>query len=239
MIENILKENPNLIKEVEGKILEGNLVFLSLAGSRAYRLNHEDSDLDIRGAYIAPVEKFLGLETPKPQYDEQEPDSVIYELGKFTQLAVNANPVALEAMFTEDILYKNDIGEKFLENKNLFLSQNAKARYIGYAKSQILKVEKLIDGEAATGRFKDATKFKHLRHTFRLLDQVENLLETGTLNVEVTDKEYLFERASLPLPELKALAEKQIERIDAINTSLPLKPDLQKINELLISLRKK
>lgn len=235
----ILKSNPGLIDSCIKMVEPGHLGLVALAGSRSYGLAHEKSDLDLRGFFVAPTENVLGLHALKEQNISAEPDAVFYEIGKFAQLALNANPVALEVLFAERPLYSNSAGDEIIEARDLFLSQNARARYVGYAKSQLAQVEKQLDGAASVDRFKEATRSKHLRHIFRLLDQGYELLSSGHLSVRVADPESIRARAALPLEEIRILMDEAILRIDQVPSPLPLYPDKDAVSDIVVGIRKR
>lgn len=83
---------------------------------------------------------------------------------------------------------------------------------------------------------------KNMMHTIRLLTIAEEIGETGKLNVRRPDRDYLLavKRGSFQYDELLAVAESKIERIKLLypNADLPSTPDLDLINELLVSVRK-
>ncbi len=83
---------------------------------------------------------------------------------------------------------------------------------------------------------------KNMMHTLRLLSVAAEIGETGQLNVRRPDREHLLaiKRGEFQYEELLTMAEQKIERIKEVypSSGLPAVPDLGKINELLISVRK-
>ena len=57
----------------------GLLVFEVIAGSKAYGLDNEKSDTDIRGVFILPKDMYYGLEYTE-QVNNETNDIVYYEL---------------------------------------------------------------------------------------------------------------------------------------------------------------
>lgn len=83
---------------------------------------------------------------------------------------------------------------------------------------------------------------KNMMHTIRLLSIAEEIGESGKLNVRRSDRDYLLsvKRGEFQYDELLAVAEQKIERIKQVYpvSDLPATPDVDKINGLLVSVRK-
>ncbi|MBA2747247.1 MAG: nucleotidyltransferase domain-containing protein, partial [Tatlockia sp.] len=137
---------------MERKEVEERTIFVGLAGSYAYGLNHSKSDYDYRGIFIAPKEYYLGFNSIEqkdsgwneegifPFIDGNE-DTVIYELKKVVQLLSAANPNVLELLWLENYPFITEVGEYLIEHRQLFLSKKVKHTYSGYAFAQIKKIE--------------------------------------------------------------------------------------------------
>lgn len=69
---------------------EGNPFFLVLSGSHAYGTFTDSSDYDIQGVYVNPTEKLLGLKNPNDNIRHESPggkiDLAVDELGKYLRL---------------------------------------------------------------------------------------------------------------------------------------------------------
>ncbi|PSB30748.1 nucleotidyltransferase domain-containing protein [Chlorogloea sp. CCALA 695] len=134
------------------KEVEKRTIFVGLAGSHAYSLNHSKSDYDYRGVFIAPKEYYLGfnsIEQKDSGWNEEgiftfidgNEDTVIYELKKVVQLLSAANPNVLELLWLENYPFLTEVGEYLIEHRQLFLSKKVKHTYSGYAFAQIKKIE--------------------------------------------------------------------------------------------------
>lgn len=130
-------------------------IFLTLAGSRAYGMARPDSDYDYRGIAIAPLDTYIGVKDKFEQaiskelwkeYECVEPDAdmQVFELTKFVRLALQCNPNVIEILFTDPEIHliKHPIMEQLIDNKKLFLSKQAKARFCGYAVSQLNRIKR-------------------------------------------------------------------------------------------------
>jgi predicted nucleotidyltransferase len=83
----------------------------------------------------------LGFE----RFDEHEqkvPDLKIFELRKFVELGLDANPNVLELLYTdpEDHLLVTPLGQKLLDNRDLFLSKRCRSSFSGYAMGQMKRI---------------------------------------------------------------------------------------------------
>lgn len=149
--------------------IKNNTVYLTLHGSKAYGLDTESSDTDIKGICIPPsyVENdlFQNFEQAEnhPFVDEQfahiknpknpKLESTIYSLRKFFVLASNVNPNIVELLWTDEsdrYVVDKSITQLF-QNRDLFLSSKAKFTFTGYAFSQAAKIERhrkwIVEGE--------------------------------------------------------------------------------------------
>jgi len=136
---------------METKQVLDNLIFLALYGSHAYGMADEQSDHDYRGVCIPPKEYILGTKRFEQkdsgwnnlpeEFSYLSNDTVIYSIQKFIKLATDCNPNIIEQLFLDDYLYMTPIGERLIENRDLFLSTKARWTYTGYAYSQIKRIE--------------------------------------------------------------------------------------------------
>lgn len=140
--------------------LKEHTVLFTVAGSRAYGIHTESSDLDTKGVVIPPARYYTGMLDrfeqaedvsslisyfPKELQDlaaEKGCEGVAYEWRKFLKLAADANPNILDVLFCdeEDVIFADDFGILLRENRDLFLSLKAKHTYSGYAISQLKRI---------------------------------------------------------------------------------------------------
>lgn len=118
------------------------VIFKTIAGSHLYGTSHPDSDMDIRGVCLPPMEALLGLSNFE-QHEVPGEDTVIYGLRKFCRLALKANPSILEMLFVPEdtILEIDEYGKRLIENRHLFLSTKVVHTHFGYAFSQLKRIE--------------------------------------------------------------------------------------------------
>lgn len=126
------------------KWLPERTIYLTRHGSHAYGTSLPTSDLDLRGITVAPIHYYLGISETFEQAVQNEPvDLTIFDLRKFVKLAADANPNALEILFTDpsDHLVVHPVMEVLLENRDAFLSQKAKHTFSGYARAQLRRIQ--------------------------------------------------------------------------------------------------
>lgn len=229
---------------------EKNLILKVYGGSIAYGLNSEDSDIDIRGVCIAPIDYYLGLhrfenqESTRIRSDGKEEDVVIYNLNKFIDLAaVKCNPNIIEMLFVEKnhILFKNQIGEDLLSIRDKFLSKKAYYSFGGYAYSQLMKIKNRTYPNSDKRR-QDIEKYgfslKHAVHLVRLLKMGIEILVDGKVEVLRHDNNELLDilRGKRTLREVEDLAEHLRKLLDEayVRSPLPTHPDMNFLNDWLV-----
>jgi len=117
-------------------------ILIGLGGSHSYGTNIETSDLDIRGIALNTREEIL-LGRDFEQIVNVQTDTTIYSLKKIMNLLTNCNPNTIEllGLKPEHYLYLSDIGEELLKNKDMFLSNKCIKSFMGYANSQLYRLQ--------------------------------------------------------------------------------------------------
>lgn len=166
-----------------------NVLLRGIVGSNAYGLATPDSDVDIMGVYMAPVDEFLGLDIPKDgdltvHTVSDLRDHTFHEVGKFMRLALKSNPSILELLWLPDWAYEeiSPLGEWLIDSRHWFASAElVKNAYLGYATQQF----KLLERRGDFGSDMKKRTEKHARHLYRLLLQGFDLYRTGELTVQL------------------------------------------------------
>ena len=130
---SFLKENQNLDK---------NICILGLGGSRAYGTNLPESDIDIRGVAVRRKEDIL-LGNDFENFVDVNTDTTIYSFDKIIDLLTKCNPNTIEllGLDTDDYIYKNEIGELLLKNKDIFLTNRCINTFSEYALQQLYRMQ--------------------------------------------------------------------------------------------------
>ena len=134
------------IEEVKDK---GFLSYEYIRGSQLYNTalpsvnGVEQSDTDYGGVYILPNEYLIGLsENYIPQVSDDRHDTTYYELGRWVELLMKANPNALESLFVPNDKIVGEVHpaiQLIIDNRDLFVTQECFKSLTGYAVSQIKK----------------------------------------------------------------------------------------------------
>lgn len=136
------------------RLAENNLILKVRVGSHLFGTNTPDSDLDLEGVFIPPVDVIFGLGQckevdfgflSKDDTGRNKADAVDYkirEYREFVRLALQNNPNILNILFTneQNILWINKAGRNILNKAELFPHRKGLERFIGYAMSQMKKM---------------------------------------------------------------------------------------------------
>jgi predicted nucleotidyltransferase len=141
--------------------LHKRTIFLTVSGSRAFGFSSPTSDWDYRGIVIPPLDSYIGIlgkfehmvdsdkNNPVSKYYpdgllQPDADMQLLELTKFVSLAAQNNPSIIEILFTDPRFFviKTPIMDRLLDVKYLFLSKTIKARFCGYALSQLKRIKR-------------------------------------------------------------------------------------------------
>lgn len=228
-------------------------ILIGQVGSKAYGTDTENSDDDYMSVCLATKNIYLGLDnwhntgTYELKVANGDPiDSVAYEFKKFIRLCQNFNPNVIPLLYLrpQDYAFTSNTGNLLLHNRDMFISKQLYAPFIGYANSQLHKIKNGLTGKLGQKRkelvaeFGYDTKFSY--HTIRLLRMGIETLQTGHMNVY---------RGNIDASELldirygKWSIEKFLKEADDLfnqaedawlNSKLPETPDYTKINQFVM-----
>lgn len=121
-------------------------IYLVKHGSVAYGTNTPISDVDEKGVAVPSNKCFYFGNRRFEQKDSgwiDGNDRVIYDLRKFVSLAADCNPNIVEVLFVDpaDRLKLTYAGAELLKMREMFLSQKAAHTFVGYAVSQLKRME--------------------------------------------------------------------------------------------------
>jgi predicted nucleotidyltransferase len=220
-------------------------------GSRAHGTHTVDSDSDIMSIFVEDPGFVTGIDTIDTQASSTagvssrsgvgDTDETAYPLRKFAALAAHGNPTVLTAFFVPVYIEQTFMGRKLVVNRNLFLSKQAGARFLGYMRGQ---------RDAMTGLKNKRTNRPELIHKFGYDTKFAyHMIRLGMQGIELMNTG----RVSLPMipfqiDELMSIRKGETSREDVLDYSwyldeklksaidwsdLPDAPDRAKINQLL------
>lgn len=225
-------ERDNILADYD---LFQHVIYRCVVGSRAYGLAGDASDTDLRGVYLAPADLQWSLFGVPEQLEDKDNEECYWELQKFLQLALKANPNVLECLYTSLVEHATPLARELLGMRASFLSKLAYQTYNGYVLSQFKKLEQ----DQRTGTI----KWKHAMHLLRMLVSGIHLMQHQSVLVDVGEhRERLLavKRGEMPWAELDAWRLELHRQFDAAAaiTSLPERPDYQRANAFLVHARR-
>ena len=238
--------------------LADNVRYETIMGSTAYGVNLDDSDWDMVSWCVPPKDiifphmagiiegfgrqqqKFVcfqkhGVEDQVRQYDVN-----CYNIVHWFHLVMNNNPNMVDSLFVprECIVHSSIIGEMVREKRHMFLHKGSWHRYKGYAYSQMGDMKKARKESKRAGKIAEqGFDTKSAYHLVRLLDEIEQILSTGDLDLR-RNREQLkaIRRGDFNADEIikwAAAKETHLERLYE-KSELPWGPDEDAIKQLLL-----
>ncbi|MFE3491812.1 DNA polymerase beta superfamily protein [Streptomyces sp. NPDC059175] len=172
------------------------LLFATVSGAHLYGFPSRDSDVDIRGAHLLPVERLIGLREPEEtrsrmwERDGIEMDLVSHDLRKFVRLMLRRNGYVLEQLLSPLVVHTTDAHAELVSLAPTVLTSHHAHHYRGFAGTQ----RRLFDKNG---------ELKALLYTFRALLTGIHLMRTGEVQPHLPT---LLQEVKAPayLPELIA-----------------------------------
>ena len=217
-------------------LVRDHTIYACVMGSRAFGLATEGSDTDRRGVFLAPTPLFWRFGKPPAHVEGPAEEQFSWELERFCELALRANPNALECLHSPLVEYADTTGRELLSLREAFLSRRAHETFTRYAHGQRRKLE-------ADVRTHGAPRWKHAMHLLRLLESARDLLRTGTLTVDVGDRReslLAVKRGEVPWPEVESRMTRLAREGEqaAHRSPLPAEPDRRRVEDFLVRARR-
>lgn len=230
-------QSDNAIGTIDGLDLNRFVIYRCVVGSKAFGLDDENSDTDLRGIYLPPADIQWSLYGLPEQLEDKEREECFWELQKFLVLALKANPNILECLYTPLVEYADEIAGELLSIRGIFLSKLVYQTYNGYVMSQFKKLEQDL-------RARGEIKWKHAMHLIRLLLQGVDILRNGEVRVTVDQNRDALIDIKRGATDWGAVNEWRLELHKEFagaleSTRLPDRPDYEKANDFLIKARRK
>lgn len=231
-------------------------------GSQAYGVSEDDSDWDVYGFCVPEKETVFphlaghieGFGRQRQSFGVWQQhhiadrdagrnyDFQIFSIVKFFQLMMENNPNMIDAIFVPPncVLHCTPLAQRVRDRRRVFLHKGSFHKFRGYAHSQLHKMRG--DQERPEGKRKDIVErfgfdVKFAYHVVRLLDEAEQILATGDLELgrnrevlkEIRRGEWTEERIRSYFAGREAALFRLYEE-----SSLPHRPDEAAIRELLL-----
>lgn len=189
------------------------LLFATISGAHLYGFPSPDSDYDLRGAHILPLDKVLGLEIGHETVQDSrvidglEMDIVSHDIRKFFRMLLKNNGYVLEQLYSPLVVHAMPKHEELKSIARGCITRNHAHHYLGFADTQwelFLKEE--------------PRRVKPLLYVYRVLLTGIHLMRTGVIeaNLLVLNENFRIpvlsdliaqklagpERSTIPAPDL-------------------------------------
>ncbi|MCS7466427.1 nucleotidyltransferase domain-containing protein [Stieleria sp. ICT_E10.1] len=156
------------------------LLFATISGAHLYGFPSPDSDFDLRGVHMLPLETVVGLDegdqTVEKEgiYDGLEIDLVTHDAEKFFRLMLKRNGYVLEQIFSQLVVYSTPEHEELKSIARNCITRHHAHHYLGFAATQW----KLFAKEAPP-------RVKPLLYVYRVLLTGIHLIRTGEVEANL------------------------------------------------------
>ncbi|MFB6624203.1 DNA polymerase beta superfamily protein [Streptomyces sp. NPDC056374] len=197
------------------------LLFATVSGAHLYGFPSRDSDVDLRGAHLLPVDALVGLREPEEtrsrmwDRDGVEMDLVTHDLRKFARLMLRRNGYVLEQLTSPLVAHTTAIHAELVALVPEVLTSHHAHHYRGFAGTQWRLFER--SGE-----------IKPLLYAYRALLTGIHLMRAGEVQAHLPTLVEEVAEAPARLPDLVAakaaaehgLAEVAVEDVRAETEAL-------------------
>jgi hypothetical protein len=178
------------------------LVFVTISGAHLYGFPSPDSDYDLRGVHVLPIDDVIGLdagagrETIQIARDEPglELDLVTHDVKKFFTLMLRRNGYVLEQLHSPLVLHTTPHHAELKELSRGCVTRHHAHHYFGFAETQW----KLLLKESPR-------RVKPLLYVFRVLLTGIHLVRTGEVEANLVTLNRSFE-----LPYIDELVQRKL-----------------------------
>lgn len=189
------------------------LLFATVSGAHLYGFPSSDSDYDLRGVHVHPVNELVGLDAPDETIeitnfdDGIELDLVTHDLKKFILLMLRPNGYVLEQLLSPLVVHTTAEHLELIALSDGCITRHHANHYSGFAHSQW----KLFTKEPQP-------RVKPLLYVFRVVLTGIHLMKSGKIEANLST---LNEEFSLDyLPELIARKQNSKEQCTLDSTDL-------------------
>lgn len=251
----ISRKNESLLVIPDLLWLRDRTILLTETGSKAYGTSTESSDTDIKGVCIPPIDYYLGLNAFNEYNNhggnnfrntKDDVDLIVMHINKFVKDCLIGVPNNIELLFVEKSKYirLTELGELLVDNRHLFLSKQLRAKFGGYAYSQIQKLK--LKGKNGTGRQELISKYgfdtKFAMHSVRLLTSAIEILDTGDFHTYRPNRQFLLDirNGKYTFEDILDMISQYDDQLKKVleTSKLPAHPDYQKVDKMLIDINK-
>lgn len=176
------------------------LLFATISGAHLYGFPSPDSDFDLRGSHVLPLENVVGLQVRDETIEDSrvieglEMDIVSHDLRKFFTLLLKKNGYVLEQLFSPLIVLTTPEHQELKQVAAGCITRHHAHHYFGFAETQW----KLFEKERPR-------RVKPLLYVYRVLLTGIHLMRTGMIEANLLTLNDEFR-----LPFLKDLIDRKL-----------------------------
>ncbi|MEH2112819.1 nucleotidyltransferase domain-containing protein [Nostoc sp.] len=168
-------------------------LFTIISGSHLYGFPSPDSDYDLRGVHILPVQEVVGLKTINETIEVSEVresleiDLVTHDVKKIFLMLIKKNGYVLEQLYSPLILRTSSEHEELKVIAKNCITRHHSYHYLGFATTQW----KLFQKE-------DTHQIKPLLYVYRVLLTGIYLMQTGVIEANLINLNEVFKLSYIP-----------------------------------------
>jgi len=188
---NPVQNDPRLLKQVNDHPYP--LLFTTISGAHLYGFPSPDSDFDLRGVHLLPLEEVVGLTTGPETveksgiHDGLEIDLVTHDAKKFFGLMLKKNGYVMEQVLSPLIVHTTPEHDELKAIVPDCLTRHHAHHYLGFASTQW----KLFHKETPP-------RVKPLLYVYRVLLTGIHLMRTGQIEANLVSLNETFKLSYLP-----------------------------------------
>jgi predicted nucleotidyltransferase len=158
------------------------LLFATISGAHLYGFPSPDSDFDLRGAHLLPLDAVVGLEVREQTVEDSrvidglEMDIVSHDVKKFFGLLLKKNGYVLEQLYSPLIVHTTPEHAELKDIAKGCITKHHSHHYFGFSETQW----KLFDKERPR-------RVKPLLYVHRVLLTGIYLMRTGVINANLVE----------------------------------------------------
>jgi len=178
------------------------LIFITVSGAHLYGFPSQDSDFDLRGAHIIPIEKLLGLGSERETIERKveiaglEIETVTHDVRKYLRLLLKHNGYVLEQLYSPLIVHTTPEHDELKTLGRGCITRGHALHYLGFARNEWALLEK-------------RPSLKRLLYVYRVLLSGTYLMRTGSVEANLVKLNEVFR-----LPQIPDLIDQKISRTE-------------------------
>ena len=156
------------------------LIFTTVSGAHLYGFPSPDSDYDLRGCHVLPVEDVISLRDPKETEERLGPESgldldlVSHDVRKFGRLLLKRNGYVLEQLLSPHVITTTPEHEELKAMVPDLITRHHAHHYLGFAQNQWRLFEK-------------DNRVKTLLYVYRVLLTGIHLMRSGEIQASLPE----------------------------------------------------